>query len=641
MLRRCSRIGSAIIAGRVACVNRSQSGHWLYWLHGCPRIIIAKRPQQRSTHRDAWIVTTRTSVTKRIERWESQYSRKSWISLWRTKDLQNWQRRMGIEFRDRRAQKQQEALIEMHWYWGCMTCRDSWADWASFDEIDCPIYIQSIRPHRLSASNTHFTIIVKKYHCTDLQHHSPHDSQHSHHLKKTTHVITTKCGPNRGDWVHRCFHRHWQSLMCASWHCNPVFNRGLGLVLFELIELIQRINVSSPTEQHIVAAEHVCWVVHSLVYCASGARTMLCLLAMLRWRILGWRRLRETSFRRFESRLKWWQRGPREGRMNLTEYLGRDDRQVEQMIGVARLQFDSEHGRDVEWFYRRVYKLERVRYLGWCRPKDQQYQWKCQFPILGELRISRRSWKTRDSIGAAADVRGCWDCNRSSKNRSVHECEVYHGWRGMTMKGPPDRRKVQDGAGDENVKPKEKGDTSAKSIGNSSYPQTHFQGRCRHCGRKVTTCQTVGARNNVPSKISDGLSSSKGKSFKKESASCKWHRRFRKQSYNTSQYWTFLGLWDEKKCNEILLYTLEGKWDSKTAQMVERFKDTGHPVFKSISALSRGILIKEKQQRDHTLQRGCFKHRALVTDHSFCKSAQYSRSSFEMVWAVRLDKEKR
>ena len=184
MLRRCSRIGSAIIAGRVACVNRSQSGHWLYWLHGCPRNIIAKRPQQRSTHRDAWIVTTRTSVTKRIERWESQYSRKPWISLWRTKDLQNWQRRMGIEFRDRRAQKQQEALIEMHWYWGCMTCRDSWADWASFDEIDCPIYIQSIRPHRLSASNTHFTIIVKKYHCTDLQHHSPHDSQHSHHLKK-------------------------------------------------------------------------------------------------------------------------------------------------------------------------------------------------------------------------------------------------------------------------------------------------------------------------------------------------------------------------------------------------------------------------------------------------------------------------
>ena len=176
----------------------------------------------------------------------------------------------------------------MHWYWECM----SWADWASFDEIDCPIYIQSIRPHRLSASYTHFPIIVKKYHCTDLQHHSPHDSQHSSLFEKK---ITTKCWPNRGDWVQWCFHGQWQALICASWHSNQVFIRGLVLVLFELIELIQRINVSSPTDQHIMAAEHVCWVVHSLGYCASGARTMLWLLAMLRWRILGWRRLRETS----------------------------------------------------------------------------------------------------------------------------------------------------------------------------------------------------------------------------------------------------------------------------------------------------------------------------------------------------------
>ena len=121
-------------------------------------------------------------------------------------------------------------------------------------------------------------------------------------FEKTTHLITTKCGPNRCDWVHWCFHRQWQSLMCASWHSNPVLNRGLGLVLFELIELVQRINASSPTVQHIMVAEHVCWVVHSLGTgnCASGARTMLCLLAMLRWRTLGWRRLRVnivSSFR--------------------------------------------------------------------------------------------------------------------------------------------------------------------------------------------------------------------------------------------------------------------------------------------------------------------------------------------------------
>ena len=30
------------------------------------------------------------------------------------------------------------------------------------------------------------------------------------------------------------------------------------------------------------------------------------------------------------------------------------------------------------------------------------------------------------------------------------------------------------------------------------------------------------------------------------------------------------------------------------AKMVQRFKETGHPVFKSISALSRGILMQKK-----------------------------------------------
>ena len=62
-------------------------------------------------------------------------------------------------------------------------------------------------------------------------------------------------------------------------------------------------------------------------------------------------------------------------------------------------------------------------------------------------------------------------------------------------------------------------------------------------------------------------------------------------------HWTFPGPGDEKKWYGTLLYTPEGKWDSTATQMVERFKDTGHPVFKSISALSRGIL-KKKNVRD-------------------------------------------
>ena len=36
-----------------------------------------------------------------------------------------------------------------------------------------------------------------------------------------------------------------------------------------------------------------------------------------------------------------------------------------------------------------------------------------------------------------------------------------------------------------------------------------------------------------------------------------------------------------------------------------------------------------------TLQCGCFIHRALVPNRSFCKTAQYSRSSFELVWTSK------
>ena len=102
-----------------------------------------------------------------------------------------------------------------------------------------------------------------------------------------------------------------------------------------------------------------------------------------------------------------------------------------------------------------------------------------------------------------------------------------------------------------------------------------------------------------------------------------WAKRF------SQGHWTFVGPGDEKKWYGTLLYTSEGKWDSTATQMVERFKDTRHPVFKSISALSRGIM-KKKHNRHHTLQCGCFKHRAFVPNRSFCKSAPYFTEQFRI-----------
>ena len=81
---------------------------------------------------------------------------------------------------------------------------------------------------------------------------------------------------------------------------------------------------------------------------------------------------------------------------------------------------------------------------------------------------------------------------------------------------------------------------------------------------------------------------------------------------------------------ELFLKHLK-KMDSTATQMEERFHDTGHSVFKSISALSCGNSEKEEWQRHHTLQCGCFEHRALIPNHSFCNSAHNLLSSYELV----------
>ena len=60
-------------------------------------------------------------------------------------------------------------------------------------------------------------------------------------------------------------------------------------------------------------------------------------------------------------------------------------------------------------------------------------------------------------------------------------------------------------------------------------------------------------------------------------------------------HWTSLGLGDGKKWYGTRSFSPEGKCDSTTTLMMERFKETSHPVFKSIGALNRGIL---KNTRD-------------------------------------------
>ena len=98
-------------------------------------------------------------------------------------------------------------------------------------------------------------------------------------------------------------------------------------------------------------------------------------------------------------------------------------------------------------------------------------------------------------------------------------------------------------------------------------------------------------------------------------------------------HWTFFGPGEENKSSGTHSSTLEGNWESTATQVVERFEETDHPVFKSISALSGGILKRKKeQQRHHTLQCGCFEYRIQISkDSHSANQLNYLRSSLKMV----------
>ena len=83
---------------------------------------------------------------------------------------------------------------------------------------------------------------------------------------------------------------------------------------------------------------------------------------------------------------------------------------------------------------------------------------------------------------------------------------------------------------------------------------------------------------------------------------------------DSRKHWTFFGPGNETKWFGNRNYKPEGKRDSVASQMVQRFKETEHPVFTGASALSRGILKRLTGKE---------------TIH-FNAAAQYSRSSFKM-----------
>ena len=104
-------------------------------------------------------------------------------------------------------------------------------------------------------------------------------------------------------------------------------------------------------------------------------------------------------------------------------------------------------------------------------------------------------------------------------------------------------------------------------------------------------------------------------------------------------HWTFLDPGGEKKWYGTLSKTPEGKRDSTATQMVERFKETGHPVFKSISTLARGILRRKSIRDTIHFDADASNTELFVSSDSLGKSAQYLRSNLKLVRRVRSEAE--
>ena len=59
--------------------------------------------------------------------------------------------------------------------------------------------------------------------------------------------------------------------------------------------------------------------------------------------------------------------------------------------------------------------------------------------------------------------------------------------------------------------------------------------------------------------------------------------------------WSFLGLGLEKKWYSISEDSPQGEWDRITELMMLKFGESGHPVFRATSPLSRGVLKKQRR----------------------------------------------
>ena len=112
-------------------------------------------------------------------------------------------------------------------------------------------------------------------------------------------------------------------------------------------------------------------------------------------------------------------------------------------------------------------------------------------------------------------------------------------------------------------------------------------------------------------------------------------RKNANQMFNSFLYlqgqWSFLRLGSEKKWYLVSEDSPQGEWDKMAEKMIT-LAESGHPIFRTTSPLSRGVLkskcggkLSIHHRADLETIKNCFSH------NHFCKSAQSLRSNLRHV----------
>ena len=162
---------------------------------------------------------------------------------------------------------------------------------------------------------------------------------------------------------------------------------------------------------------------------------------------------------------------------------------------------------------------------------------------------------------------------------------------------------------------------------NSSGIFSQDSGHCRFFRKSRMICES-GKLNLKNLQTGSSSCQCSTTSIGQEKERLKLENRIQKKSRNTRRYsrkdtGRFWVLEMKRSGTEVLLTHLKEKGILQPLRWWNDSKRQVHPVFKSINALSRGILKRRMAETPYTL--------TLVPNHSLCKSAQYLRSIYELV----------